>query len=83
MLAQATASAAHHGANPLFLVVIAVVVVIGVAVSIVRLRRGGPGPAVNWIPRSLRPNLNRYYAKRGWRAPFDQDGNRNPDRTQV
>jgi hypothetical protein len=83
MLAQAAASAAHHGANPLFVAVIAVLVVIGVAVSIVRLRRGGPGPAVNWIPRSLRPNLNRYYARRGWQTPFDQDGNRDPDRTQV
>jgi len=83
ILVQAAASSAHHGANPLFLVVIAVLLVIGVAVSIARLRRGGPGPAVNWIPRSLRPNLNRHYAKRGWQKPFDHDGNRNPDRTQV
>ncbi len=83
LLAQAAASASHHGTNPVLFVIVAVLLAVGVVISIVRLRRGGPGPAVNWIPRSLRPNLNRYYTRRGWQTPFDQDGNRNPDRTQV
>jgi hypothetical protein len=54
--------------------------VVVVAISFYRLRRGGPGPAMNWIPRSMRPKANNMYEKHGWQAPFDGDGNRSPER---
>ena len=66
----------------LFVVIIVAVVVVA-AVSFVRLRPGGPGPAVNWVPRSMRGRMNSSYEKRGWQKPFDADGNRNPDRDPI
>jgi hypothetical protein len=38
---------------------------------------------MNWIPRSLRPKANANYEKHGWKEPFDENGNRNPDRGQL
>ncbi len=61
---------------------IAFIVIVGV-VSILRLRRGGPGPAVNWVPRSMRGAVNRRYEARGRQQPYDADGNRNPSRGQI
>lgn len=51
--------------------------------AMLRLRRGGPGPAVNYVPKALRPTVNAYYRDRGWQEPFDVDGNRNPLRDQL
>lgn len=51
--------------------------------SFYRLRRGGPGPAVNWIPRRFRQRLNRTYAEHGWQEPFDSAGNRRTDRPAI
>lgn len=53
------------------------------AITVFRLRRGGPGPAVNWVPRSLRGRVNRRYEARGWQKPFNDDGSRNEDRGQI
>ena len=40
-------------------------------------RPGGRGPQVRgWMPRSLRPKVNARYERKGWQAPFDEDGNR-------
>jgi hypothetical protein len=58
-----------------------VFIVIVAVISLMRLRRGGAGPAVNWVPRPLRPSLDRRYAKRGWEVPFDEDGNHHQSRT--
>jgi hypothetical protein len=60
-------------------VVMAAVVVLAV-LSLSRFRPGGPGPAVQWVPRSLRPRLNQYYNAKGWTAPFTEEGERNPER---
>ena len=38
----------------------------------------GKGPAVNYIPVSLRPWVNRFYVRHGWPAPFDADLNKIP-----
>jgi hypothetical protein len=57
---------------------VAWVAVIGaVVVQLVRRRRVGPTP-VGWVPRPLRPWVNRYYRSRGWDGPFDELGNRRP-----
>jgi hypothetical protein len=53
------------------------------ALTIYRLRSGGPGPAVNWLPRSLRSRTNKVYDKHGWQQPYDEDGIRNTDRSAV
>lgn len=65
-----------------FIVVIVFMAVV-MLISLSRLRSGGPGPGVNWVPRSMRGKLNRAYEKRGWQKPYDADGNRNPDRGQL
>jgi hypothetical protein len=57
--------------------------VVCVALSVYRMRRNGPGPAVNYVPRALRPRFNAYYRRNGWQEPFDAEGNRNPYRDQV
>ena len=41
-----------------------------------RIPRGGKGPRVGRIPRSLRPMLNHHFERRGWPKPFDDEGNR-------
>jgi hypothetical protein len=62
-------------------IVIAVVLVGGV--SFLRMRRGGPGPAVNWVPRSMRGRVNKSYEQHGWQQPFDGDGDRNQNRDEI
>jgi hypothetical protein len=42
--------------------------------SIVRLRREGPGPAVNYVPKALRPTVNAYYRSCGWQEPLTWRG---------
>jgi hypothetical protein len=64
------------------LVIIAFVIVIAV-ISFVRLRRGGPGPAVNGVPRAFRGRLNAVYKRAGWQQPYDDAANRSPDRTKL
>ncbi|MDE9364776.1 hypothetical protein PZ938_04100 [Luteipulveratus sp. YIM 133132] len=59
------------------------IVLIGIPLTLWRLRRGGPGPQMNWIPRSMRGRANKTYRKHGWQEPFDDEGNRNPDRTVL
>ena len=63
-------------------IVIAFMVVVAV-ISFVRLRRGGPGPAVNYVPPALRGRLNSAYQRAGWQQPFDEHGNRSPDRSAI
>jgi len=41
-----------------------------------RMRRGGAGPAVSWVPRSLRLRLNRYHEQHGWQKPYEESGNK-------
>jgi hypothetical protein len=66
-------------------VVVLVVVFMAVclAATVYRLRRGGPGPAVNYVPRAFRQSLDRRYERRGWQLPYDAEGIRNPDRSQL
>ncbi|MFZ0666876.1 MAG: hypothetical protein WAM97_14075 [Acidimicrobiales bacterium] len=44
--------------------------------SLYRLRKGGVGPQMNWIPKLMRPRANEYYEKHGWKQPFNDEGNR-------
>ncbi|WIB62119.1 hypothetical protein DEJ13_17760 (plasmid) [Curtobacterium sp. MCLR17_007] len=67
----------------LFIGLVAVFVVIVLIITIYRLRRGGPGPTVNWVPRRLRGRVNRGFGEQGWQKPYDDEGNRNPDRGQL
>lgn len=41
-----------------------------------RLPRGGKGLRIGYIPRRLRPAMNRLFARRDWPKPYDDDGNR-------
>lgn len=78
------ATHASGGHSSVFVWVIAgLILVVGVPLTFWRLRRGGPGPAMNWIPRSMRAKANEQYDKHGWQEPFDDDGNRNPDRPSL
>jgi hypothetical protein len=52
-----------------FLIVVALI-------SLARLRGGGRGPAVNWVPRRMRGAVNRQYRRSGWQEPYDASGNR-------
>jgi hypothetical protein len=58
--------------------VVAIVLVGGT--TLVRLRPGGPGLAVAWVPKSLRPRLNGFYRRHGWPEPYDDNGDRAPGR---
>jgi hypothetical protein len=66
--------------SPVFIIVIIVIGVLAVAASFYRLRRGGPGPQTNWIPKSMRGKVNDEYEKKGWQKPYDDHGNRDTDR---
>ena len=57
-----------------------VAVALVVIVAAVRMRRGGPGPAVNWVPKKFRGSLNSVYRKRGWTAPYDDNGEKTSTR---
>ena len=63
-------------------VVVAFMVVVFV-LSIYRLRRGGPGPAVNWIPRRMRSEVNSAYEHEDWQKPYDEQGNRSSDTSPL
>lgn len=79
-----TLMSASHSHAPLWLIIpILILLVIGWTLSIYRLRRGGPGFAVGWVPRPLRGKLNAWSKKRGWQEPYDESGNRNPNRTRL
>jgi len=62
--------------SPVAWVLFALVMIGFIATVIVRTRRGGPGPAVYWIPRRFRPAINRFWRKRGWPLPFDEQRRR-------
>lgn len=47
-----------------------------VVIQIIRSRKYGP--RVNWIPRRWRVNLNHWYERHGWSAPYDEAGNKQP-----
>ena len=63
-------------------IVVPILLVLAV-LSLIGLRSGGPGPAVRWVPRAMRPRLNRWYQSKGWAAPYTATGERNPDRPLV
>lgn len=63
--------------------VVVVFMVVVAVLSVFRMRRGGPGPAVDYVPRALRGRLNSAYRREGWQKPFDEHGNRSPDRSQL
>lgn len=60
-------------------VVVGAIAVLAVT-SLLRLRKGGPGPAVNWVPRALCGRTNDFYQRHGWSAPYDESGNKRPGR---
>jgi hypothetical protein len=68
---------------PWFAYLIFAFMIVCLVLSVYRLRRGGPGPAMNYLPRSLRPMANAYYRRMGWQEPFDVDGDRNPLRGKL
>jgi hypothetical protein len=72
-----------RGYRSVMVYIVIVFMVVVAAVSIYRMRRGGPGPAVNYVPRRLRGRLNSAYRHEGWQEPFDEQGNRSPDRSQL
>ncbi|MFC6878984.1 MULTISPECIES: hypothetical protein [Actinomadura] len=53
---------------------VAVFMLVIVVISFVRMRTGGPGPALNWVPPRMRPRVNRLYASKGWDEPYGADG---------
>jgi hypothetical protein len=69
--------------NVVIYVIIGVVAVVGLTLSFRRMRRGGPGPQVNWIPRAMRGRVNESYRKHGWDEPYDADGNRKDGRADF
>jgi hypothetical protein len=77
------ATRSNSSASLYLLVPLLVFLALGFVASMYRLRRGGPGPAVNYVPRPWRQALNARYARKGWQQPYDANGNRNPDRTQL
>ncbi len=64
---------------PAVLVIVLGVALVGVT-TVRRLRPGGPGLAVAWVPRSMRPRLNQFHQRHGWQQPFDDNGDRVPGR---
>lgn len=54
---------------------------VALCLSVYNMRKGGSGPAVNWVPRRYRQGVNDRYRKHGWALPYDEDGNRNPNRS--
>lgn len=80
-LAGASGSGFLHG--PIAIIVFIVFAVFAVGVILFRRRKGGPGPQVNWVPKSMRGKVNEHYEKEGWQKPYDEDGNRNPDRDEI
>jgi len=58
-------------------VLLAAIVLVGFPVSIWRYRVRGPG--VGWVPKRFRSRLNRAYELRGWKAPYDAEGNKQQD----
>ena len=62
--------------SPIAWVLLALFFIGFIVTIIVRTRRGGPGPAVYWIPRRFRPAVNDLWGKRGWPLPFDGQGRR-------
>jgi hypothetical protein len=67
-----------HQSGVSYWVFIAGCVAIVVASTFVWLRKGGKGPAVNWVPLFMRPWVNRFWASRGWPPPYDDDLNKIP-----
>ena len=59
------------------------IMVVAFLLSIYRLRPGGPGPGVNWVPRRFRRTMNSAYEAQGWQTPYDAEGNRSKDRPPV
>jgi mannose/fructose/N-acetylgalactosamine-specific phosphotransferase system component IID len=56
------------------LVVVIIFVVVAVPLAVYRMRKGGPGPGVNWIPKSMRGKTNEVYEEHGWQEPYDAQG---------
>jgi len=77
-------SFALRSSTPLYLLIpLLIVFAVGTFLSLYRLRRGGPGLEVGWIPRCLRGRVNAFSKKHGWQLPYDESGNRNPDRSRL
>lgn len=57
--------------------------IIAFVLGFIRLRPGGPRPAVDCIPRALRPKLSAFYRRFGWQEPCGAEGNRNPRRKKL
>ena len=77
----ASSGGGHRGVG--FWLVPALIFLVALPLTFWRLRRGGPGPAMNWIPRSMRGKAHERYREHGWQEPFDDNGNRNPDRSEF
>ncbi|RKR73335.1 hypothetical protein [Frondihabitans australicus] len=76
-------AAGHSSGGVTGFIIFGVAVVLVGITAIVRLRRGGPGPNVQWLPKSMRKRVNDEYEEHGWQKPYDDEGNRNPDRDAL
>lgn len=62
--------------SPITWVLLALFLIGFIATIMVRTRRGGPGPAVYWIPRRFCRRVNEFWSQRRWPLPFDDQGQR-------
>lgn len=69
--------------SPIAYVILALFIVFAIVFTARRFRRGGPGPSVAWIPKFMRPKVNREFSKRGFQKPYDEEGNRNKSRDEF
>lgn len=69
--------------GPIGIVIVVLFVIAAIVITIRRLRKGGPGPSVGWVPKRWRAGLNRKFEDEGYQKPYDDNGNRNPDRDKY
>lgn len=69
--------------SPIAYVVLGLFVVFAIIFTARRFRKGGPGPSIGWVPRRLRPGLNKKMEEHGYQKPYDDEGNRNPGRDEY
>jgi len=60
-------------AGPVPWIVWALAAAVVLVVTVVRLRKGGPGPSVGWLPKFLSPWANRLFERRRWPVPYDDN----------
>jgi hypothetical protein len=83
LIVLAAAPGPSSGGSGAIVYIIPVFVILVAVIGALRMRRGGPGPGVNYVPRRFRGRLNTAYRNAGWQEPYDADGNRDSNRDGV